>query len=185
MAVPAGLRSLLDVIDWLGRFAGISAALALATLTLLILGEIVVRLLATYIPALPAGIPAAWEVSTYLMGYAFMAGSAMALRAGAHIRVGVLLNQVPAPGRRLLEIVTTAIALLLTTFLAYSLIWFSWSAFKYGQTSISSDIPTWIPKAAIAFGATVLALQVLGRLISAVLGLPLEDERLKGETIGE
>lgn len=178
-AVPKWLRQLLDVIDGLARASGALAALALAALALLILGEIGIRLLSNYVSGLPAGIPTAWEVSSYLMGIAFMAGSAMTLRAGGHIRVSVLLSQLTPGGRRVLEILSSLVGLLLCVFLAYSLSLFTWGSFMRGQTSISSDIPLWIPKAAITFGASVLALQMFARLVQALCGLPLEDERLR------
>lgn len=184
-AAPAWLRGPLDLIDALGRLSGAIAALALAALTLLILSEITVRLISSYIPGLPAGIPTAWEVSSYLMGVAFMAGSAMALRAGSHIRVTLLLAQLPPPGRRCLEIASSFVGFLLTGFLVYSLTRFTWASFDRGQTSISSDIPLWIPEAAITFGAGTLCLQMLARTIQALLDLPLEDDRLKVASPGE
>ncbi|MEZ5815474.1 MAG: TRAP transporter small permease [Hyphomicrobiaceae bacterium] len=159
--------------------------MALAALTLLILSEITVRLLSSYVPGLPAGIPTAWEVSSYLMGIAFMAGSAMTLRAGGHIRVAVLMAQLPPHGRRLLDLASSLLGFALTGFLVYSLVWFTWSSFDRGQTSPSSDIPLWIPEAAITFGAATLCLQMLARTIHAALGLPLDDERLKIAGPGE
>lgn len=182
---PPWLRGPLDFIDALGRFSGSVAALALAALTLLILSEITVRLLSNYIPGLPAGIPTAWEVSSYLMGIAFMTGSAMALRAGSHIRVSLLLAQLPPGGRQAIEIASSLVGFLLTAFLFYSLTMFSWASFDRGQTSIASDIPLWIPEAAITFGAGVLCLQMLARTVQAICDLPLEDERLKVAAPGE
>jgi TRAP-type C4-dicarboxylate transport system permease small subunit len=60
---------------------------------------------------------------------------------------------------------------------------FSWSAFERGQTSISSDTPLWLPEAVIAFGMVLLALQFLARFIQALLGLPLEDHRIKAAPV--
>lgn len=182
---PSWLRGPLDLVDTLGRVSGGIAALSLAALTLLILSEIAVRFLSSYIPGLPAGIPTAWEVSSYLMGVAFMAGSAMTLRAGGHIRVSLLLSQLPPQSRRALEVVASLAGFLLTAFLLYSLIGFTWASFDRGQTSPASDIPLWIPEAAITFGAGILCLQMLARLLQAAFGLPLDDERLKIAGPGE
>ncbi len=170
---------LLANIDALGRFGGSVAALALAALTLLILAEISVRLLSGYFQGMPAGVPMAWEYSSYLMGTAFMAGAAMALRAGSHIRVSILLAQLPPFGQRILEVVASAVGVCLTSFLAYSLALFTWGSFTRGQTSISSDTPVWIPEAAITLGAFLLALQMLARLLQALWGLPVEDPSLR------
>ena len=78
---------------WLAHLSGGLAALALAALATLILGEITIRLLSNYFAGLPAGIPTAWEVSSYLMGTAFMTGSAMTLRGGRpYSRIGVAVT---------------------------------------------------------------------------------------------
>jgi TRAP-type C4-dicarboxylate transport system permease small subunit len=173
------MARLLSVIDSLGRLGGAFAALALAALTLIILSEITVRLLSNYIDGFPAAVPMAWEFSSYLMGIAFMAGAAMTLRAGSHIRVSILIGQLPAGGRRVLEVIASATGLALTTFLAWSLALFTWGSYSRGQTSISSDTPVWIPEAAITLGAVLLALQMFARLIQALWGLPVEDPSLK------
>ena len=52
-----------------------------------------------------------------------------------------------------------------------------------GQTSISSGTMLWIPEAVIAFGMVLLALQFLARFIQALLGLPLEDHRIKAAPV--
>ncbi len=184
-AVPAWLARLLSGIDALGRLGGAVAAIALAILTLIILSEISVRLLSNYIESMPAGVPMAWEYSSYLMGIAFMAGAAMTLRAGSHIRVTILIGQLPAFGKRLLEIVSSFIGLCLTAFLAWSLALFTWGSFTRGQTSISSDTPVWIPEAAITLGAVLLALQMLARTLQALWGLPVEDPSLKVASTSE
>lgn len=178
-AAPGWLLRLLNAIDAMGRFGGSFAALALAALTLIILSEITVRLLSNYFPGMPAGIPMAWEFSAYLMGIAFMAGAAMTLRAGAHIRVSLVLAQLPPTGKRFLEVIASFVGLLLTAFLTWSLAWFTWGSFTRGQTSISSDTPVWIPEAAITFGAGLLALQMFAHLLRALWGLPVEDPSLK------
>jgi TRAP-type C4-dicarboxylate transport system permease small subunit len=119
------------------------------------------------------------------MGIAFMSGAAMTLRAGSHIRVTILIAQLPAFGKRLLEIVSSFVGLCLTAFLAWSLALFTWGSFTRGQTSISSDTPVWIPEAAITLGATILALQMLARTLQALWGLPVEDPSLKVASTAE
>ncbi|MGB7183497.1 MAG: TRAP transporter small permease [Burkholderiaceae bacterium] len=182
---PAWLARLCSAIDSLGRFGGTVAAIALALLTLIILSEISVRMLSNFFAGIPAGVPMAWEYSSYLMGIAFMAGAAMTLRAGSHIRVTILIGQLPASGKRLLEIVSSLGGFFLTAFLAWSLALFTWGSYTRGQTSISSDTPVWIPEAAITFGAVLLALQMLARTLQAIWNLPLEDPSLKVAGVSE
>lgn len=176
---PSWLRTVLDGIDLLGRIGGVAAALSLAALCLLIAGEIIVRLLSRYLSFLPPGIPSAWEVSSFLMAAAFLCGSAMTLRAGGHIRVSVLTSSLGEGPTRILEFVASIIGFAVAGFLAYSLAQFTADSFARGQTSVSSDIPMWIPKLVLTSGAVILSLQMLARVVQAGLGLPLEDARLK------
>jgi flagellar biosynthesis protein FliQ len=52
-------------------------------------------------------------------------------------------------------------------------------AYEAGQTSISSNTLLWIPQSLVVAGAVMLALQMIARLIQALLDLPLEDKRLQ------
>jgi TRAP-type C4-dicarboxylate transport system permease small subunit len=182
-AAPAPLWLLLDAIERLARLDGWIGAGCLVTLTLLMLAEIIVRALSNFIPWVPADIPVAWEYSSYLMAACFTFGAAMTLRAGGHIRVTLVLGRLAPPARRLMEIAAALVATVFVGFLALAMARFSWSAFERGQTSISSDTLLWIPEAVIAFGMVLLSLQFLARLIQAVLGLPLEDHRIKAAPV--
>jgi TRAP-type mannitol/chloroaromatic compound transport system permease small subunit len=166
------LMRALAAVDAIGVAAGWAAAACLCGLTLLIAGEIGVRFLSGIFPNVPATIPIAWEYSAYLMGNAFMFGSATTLRAGGHIRVGILPQSLPPTALRLLELVATLIGLYACAFLAWSLSEFAWDAFRRGQTSISSASPMWPPKAGIALGAAILTLQMAARLLRVLAGLP-------------
>jgi TRAP-type C4-dicarboxylate transport system permease small subunit len=182
-AAPAPLRLLLDAIDRLGRLDGWIGAACLITLTLLMLAEITVRALSNFIAWVPADIPVAWEYSSYLMAACFTFGAAMTLRAGGHIRVTLVLGRLAPGPRRLMEVAASLVAMLFVGFLATAMVRFSWSAFERRQTSISSGTLLWIPEAVIAFGMVLLALQFLARFIQAVLGLPLEDHRIKAAPV--
>jgi TRAP-type C4-dicarboxylate transport system permease small subunit len=182
-AAPAPLRLLLDGIERLGRLDGWIGAACLVTLTLLMLAEITVRTLSNFIPWVPADIPVAWEYSSYLMAACFTFGAAMTLRAGGHIRVTLVLGRLAPPARRLMEIAASLVATCFVGFLSLAMARFAWTAFKGGQTSISSGTMLWIPESVIAFGMVLLALQFLARFIQALLGLPLEDHRIKAAPV--
>jgi TRAP-type C4-dicarboxylate transport system permease small subunit len=182
-AAPAPLRLLLDGIEKLGRLDGWIGAACLVTLTLLMLAEITVRALSNFIPWVPADIPIAWEYSSYLMAACFTFGAAMTLRAGGHIRVTLVLARLDPPARRWFEAAASLVATLFVGFLAIAMVRFSLTAFQGGQTSISSGTMLWIPEAVIAFGMVLLALQFLARTIQALLGLPLQDDRIKAAPV--
>jgi TRAP-type C4-dicarboxylate transport system permease small subunit len=184
-AAPAVLRPLLDGIDLLSRVDGWVAGLCLSTLTLLMISEVVVRALSNLLPWVPASVPGAWEFSSYLMAASFTFGAAMTLRAGGHIRVTLLLSRAGPEMRRLMEIAAALGGTFLTAFLSYSMVRFTWGAFVRGQTSISSDLPLWIPQSLISFGFVLLAAQFLARLIQAIWRLKLEDPALRVASVAE
>src|ERR1041385_3465978 len=182
-AAPAPLRLLLDAIEKLARLDGWIGAACLITLTLLMLAEITVRALSNFISWVPADIPVAWEYSSYLMAACFTFGAAMTLRAGGHIRVTLVLGRLAPPARRLFEVAASLAATCFVGFLSVAMARFAWSAFGRGQTSITSDTMLWIPESVVAFGMVLLALQFLSRFIQALLGLPLEDHRIKAAPV--
>jgi len=182
-AAPAPLRHLLDTLEKLARLDGWLGAACLVTLTGLMLAEIAVRALSNFVPFVPADIPIAWEYSSYLMAACFTFGAALTLRAGGHICVTLVLGRLKPGPRRLLEIAAALAAFAFTGFLAVAMVRFTWSAFERGQTSISSGTRLWIPEAFVTFGVVLLALQFLARSIQALLGLPLEDERIKAAPV--
>jgi TRAP-type C4-dicarboxylate transport system permease small subunit len=176
---PRAVTLLLDGIDRLGRLDGWIGGFCLLALTGLMLAEIGTRFLSNFLPFFPASILVAWEYSSYLMAAAFTFGAAMTLRAGGHIRVSLLLANAPAPLRRLLEIACAGVGFAFMAFLTWSMGKFALAAFTRGQVSTTSETPLWFPEAIVTFGMLLLTLQFLARAIQAVLGLPVEDARMK------
>ena len=182
-AAPAPLRILLDGIDRLGRLDGWIGGGCLLMLTLLMLCEVATRFLSNFLPFFPPTISIAWEYSSYLMAASFTFGAAMTLRVGGHIRVVLLLKNVPPPVQRAMEVLAASAGFLFMAFLSSSMAKFAWGAFIRGQVSTSSDTPLWFPQAVVTFGMVLLTLQFLARAIQAALGLPLEDHRMKATPV--
>jgi TRAP-type C4-dicarboxylate transport system permease small subunit len=182
-AAPAPLRVLLDGLDRLGRLDGWIGGGCLLMLTLLMLCEVATRFLSNFLPFFPPTISIAWEYSSYLMAASFTFGAAMTLRVGGHIRVVLLLKNVPATFQRAIEILSAAAGFAFMAFLTSSMAKFAFGAYVRGQVSTSSDTPLWFPQAVVTFGMLLLTLQFLARAIQAVLGLPLEDHRMKASPV--
>jgi TRAP-type C4-dicarboxylate transport system permease small subunit len=179
------LSPLLALADKLAIVGGWLAAASLGLLVVLIVAEILVAFVSKFFRDLPGDIPIAWEYSGYLSGTAFLAATAISLRAGGHIRVGVLITKVGPSARRMLEIFCAALGTVLTVFLAWTLIRFAMQAAAGDQLSIDSYTPMWIPKAFMASGAVLLAVQMIARLIRSVAGGAMEDESLKATGLSE
>ena len=165
----------LAVIDGLTRLDGWLGALCLVLLCCLMIVGIVIRTLSTIVPWLPKDIPIAWEYSSYLMAVTFTFGAALTLRAGGHIRVRLLLANASLPVATALEAISAAAGLAFAAFFSVAMTRFSYRAFIADERSLASSTPLWIPQAFIAFGAVLLALQLLARLASLCLGQPVED----------
>ena len=182
-AAPWPLRLLLDGIERLARLDGWIGAACLITLTLLMLAEITVRALSNFISWVPADIPVAWEYSSYLMAACFTFGAAMTLRAGGHIRVTLVLGRLQPPARRLLEIAASLVAMCSSASSPSRWRVSPGPPSEQARHRSPRDTLLWIPESVIAFGMVLLALQFLARFIQALLGLPLEDHRIKAAPV--
>jgi TRAP-type C4-dicarboxylate transport system permease small subunit len=170
-------RALLAV-DKLAKLDGWLGALCLFLLCLLMIAGIVVRTLSTVVHWLPKDIPIAWEYSSYLMAVTFTFGAALTLRAGGHIRVRVLLGNASPAAVKILEGVSATAGFAFATFFSIAMTHFAYRAFTTDERSLASSTPLWIPQAFVAFGAVLLALQLLARLGQLCLGEPVEDKNI-------
>lgn len=168
--------------DLLSQFGGWIAAGCIVGLTGLVLAEIIVAFLSRFIAALPSGIGIGWEYSAYLMGSSFLLGAGMTLRAGLQLRVEILLR---VGQRRLaagLEFVAAALGSAICLFLAVGLIRMAHRTWSFGEVSQDSFTPLWIPQAILAVGASILAAQMVLRLLAALTGQALERPEIGAAT---
>lgn len=169
-------QRVLSAIDTLAKLDGWLGALCLFLLCVLMIAGIVVRTLSSVVSWLPKDIPIAWEYSSYLMAVTFTFGAALTLRAGGHIRVRVFLSNASPAVVTALECISTTAGLAFATFFSIAMTHFSYKAYVIDERSLASNTPLWIPEALVAFGAMLLALQLLARLGQLFLGEPVEDK---------
>ncbi|MCG5480673.1 MAG: TRAP transporter small permease [Ensifer alkalisoli] len=146
------------------------------------LSEIAVATLSKIMPVVPNSIHVGWEYSAYLMGASFLLGAGMTLRAGLQIRVEMLMRAGHGRFARLLEIFSSALGSAVSAFLAYALIQLSLRTYRFGEVSQDSFTPLWIPQAVLAFGALILALQMIARTLSCLVGQPVDRPELGAAT---
>ncbi len=175
-ALPArdSFGRLLDRVDRLSQLGGWAAVGSTLAILALICAEVTARNVFNY------SLTFAWEFSAYFMGAAIMLGAGYSLRAGAQIRVNVLLDTTPAPVGRWLDATATLIAavtILYLTVACAQLAWLSW--IRDSRSVQPSDLPLWIPQIVLAAGALLLALQTFARLARLLRREPPEDPRLK------
>jgi TRAP-type C4-dicarboxylate transport system permease small subunit len=98
------------------------------------------------------------------------------------VRVSLLSATVPPGVAKAIEYLATAFALGITLFLAYALVVFAWQSGVTGRTSPTIDeTPLVIPQGVMAFGASLLALQMAVRLLRLIVGEPPEDEAVRAD----
>ena len=160
-------------LSWAGRlelyFTNLVRTLC-AALLLGIVAVIVWQVVARYVPGLR--IPR-WteEVSLILMVWLSMLGSGLAIRAGEHLAVDVVMRQFP---RALQTFVTRAVWLLVAGFGAYLVFYgFELSSKTFVQTFSATKLPIGVMYLGIPFGGVLIIFYALRNLFGK---LTVQDE---------
>ena len=156
----------LAAVDGAGLWLARLAAILMAVIAVLMLGEIGSRFL------FRRSLGVSWELATYCMAAVISLAAADTLRSGGHVRVGILLETLPAGLARLCDILATLLGLLIVLFMLSAFGDFVLNAYQRGTRSFQpTRTPLWIPQSLVLLGLAMLALQLLARLIRvAVLG---------------
>ena len=155
-------------LDRLYDFCGLSAAVFLVAIGLLILWQVVAR----WIGASSQGLS---EYAGYCMAASSFLALAHTLRHGGHIRVLLFLQRLDGWRRRAAELWCLAAGAFLSGYLAWFSIKMVRVSYQLGDLSEGYDATRlWIPQSAMAFGAAVLFLAVFDRLIAVLRGADLE-----------
>lgn len=99
----------------------------------------------------------------FAMGYTF--------RAGEMVRVSLLVERLPAAARRPAEILSLALAFVVSAYVAWAAVGFvyeSWQMDEVAQGLIKA--PVWIPQMSLVIGSVILAIAVLDDLVAALRG---------------
>lgn len=125
-----------------------------------------------------------WEYSAYLMSAAAMLAAPNTLTADGHIRVSIM--QSLRPGfQKVVDIFVAACALLVSSTLAYALCMLAYRSYSRGSTSPTINaVPLAIPQSVMAFGAVLLAVQLLLIFTGVVFGKPMSDIIVKDNSVG-
>lgn len=173
------LGALIRLADGLALLGGWIAMACLVVITLLMLAQVGVAFLSKFTTAVRGDIPVAWEYGSYLMGAMFLLGSAVTLRADRHIRLGVVIQNCGPETVRVLEIVSSILAMAFSVYLTWAFTQGTLRNFAMGTTSISSQTPLWIPMSVFAIGTALLALQFGVRLLCALMRFDLVNQGLR------
>jgi TRAP-type C4-dicarboxylate transport system permease small subunit len=158
---------MLRALDALYRASGLLAAVFLVAIAVVVAGQVglnVVDAVAGWLTGTPIGlvIPSYAEFAGYFLAASSFLGLAFALRAGAHIRVTMLLDRCPGRLRRLMEAACAGIGAAMAGYAAFYTVLLSRDSFVFGDTSPGLvAVPLWLPQAAMAAGLVVLTIALI------------------------
>jgi TRAP-type C4-dicarboxylate transport system permease small subunit len=109
-------------------------------------------------------IPTIWEIESaiYLGVLATFMGAAYGLKDGAHINIDLFVRFLPPGAQRILQRITSSLAFLFCTHIAFKSWELFWEAFSKGWRSESMwGPPLAVPYFILPLGMTLLSLQFL------------------------
>lgn len=140
------------------------AGLCLAAITVLVFASAIGRY------AFAAPIPDAFDVSRLMLGLAMLWGFASVGYRGAHIKVDLVAELVPARLCFWLDVVGALVLLLFTVLLAWMLLGRVESAFASNESTFDLRLPVWPWLAAIWLGVLASVVTIASRIVLMLLG---------------
>jgi TRAP-type C4-dicarboxylate transport system permease small subunit len=139
----------------------------LALIAIIIIAHIVARVFGSHLPS-------ADEFAAWSMAASFFLALPEALFKGAHIRVTLLLQNVPLGLARVLDMLSTSFALALFAWAAWHISAYTYDSYVYGVRSQGIlPTPLWIPQTTMAFGSCLMAIGFADRLQRILRRLPV------------
>ena len=179
------LDKILAAVATLEKIASTIAAIFMFAIMIIVFCDVIMRYAFNQ--------PFSWAydlISIYLMAGIFFLVLSEAYASNAHVSVDILQQKFPEPVKRLTEIVTCIVGIIVFSLIA----WLGWlraiDAFKSGDVMAGAiPWPMWPSIALVPFGAGVitirLALHLVGHVLSLATGrslVPLPSSHATGET---
>lgn len=110
------------------------------------------------------------EIQIFIMVFMAFLGAAVVAWRGQHLRMDVLVNTLPAPLRRLVQIFELAVVAILASFVLWNSTYYAQQMFNFGRVSDMGRVPMWIPHGAVAAGFGLIAFVACLRLAQMLTG---------------
>lgn len=151
-------------LDGLYLLGGIAGAIALAAIGAIIAAQVVGR-------QFGVSLDGADDLTAFAVAGSALLPLAYAFRAGAHIRVDLLIGHVKGRLRFLMEAVALTLTAALCAFLAYAVADLAFDSWQFEDVA-QGTVPwlLWIPQAACAAGAALFALALVDDLVVHLTG---------------
>lgn len=158
------VRMLRRLLDWGCAASAFLACIFLFMIGALVLAQVIGRMFGVLVPS-------AIDLAAFSMAASTFLGLAWAFRSGSHIRVLLVLNNIPPRPRRRVEILNLALGTAMTGFVAVQTFKMTWISWEFGDVSIGLvPVPLWIPQSALCLGAGMACLVLVDELIRVIGG---------------
>lgn len=164
---------LVQRLDRLATIVETIAGLFLAAITLLVFISAIGR----YVFAAP--IPDAYDISRLLLGVVILWGFASVGYRGAHIKVDLVAELLPARVRRGLDLLGALVLLLFTILLTWKLADRLASAFASHEATMDLRLPVWPWLAVIWLGVLASAFTISARIVLMLRSRPDGESKLR------
>jgi|SRR6476661_294281 len=132
------------------------------------------------------------DVVAWFCAAASFFAMAHAFKHGDFVRVTLLLESLPARGRRMLETACLSTAAISVGYLAWWANRFTYDSWSFGEVAQGLlPIPIWIPQASFALGSILLLVAVVDELVIVLRGgkptyvVAVEERHAKGDFSSE
>lgn len=179
-----------QILDRLYVWSGWIAAMFIAAICALVFAQVMLNLI-DRISSLMTGSAIGLTIPSYadFTGFFLAAASFFALahthREGGHIRVSLIIQNLPPKARLVIEFWSVGLALLATIYFTWYMALLVHESFIYNDLSPGIiPVPIWIPQLAVLAGLVVLAIALADDFVRLVRGRPASYDG-KGENLLE
>jgi len=156
-------------LDFLYDAAAWAAALCMVGVLVMVLTSILGRQFHFHLPGTDA-------YAGYSMAAAGFLALAHTLKKGEHIRVTLLIGRLSGGTRRVLEMWSLSVAVLLSGLFAFYACRLVWQSHAFNDMSTSNDAtPLWIPQLAMAVGTVLLCVALVDEWVLELRGRRAHD----------
>lgn len=182
------------VLNGLYKAGGFAAAFFIFSICAIVMAQVALNLVDRlaglfFETAIGLTIPSYADFTGFFLAAASFLALAYTLREGGHIRVTLLLQNVPVRVRHLSEIWCLGAAAALTIYFTYYMGLLVLESFEYGDMSSGMvAVPIWIPQSSVLLGLAILSIALIDEFVMVVLGHEAsyegKDENLLDDSTG-
>jgi len=158
-------------LDALYTLSGALAGFFIVAITCVILAQIIARWVGFIIPSTD-------DLSGFFLAASSFLGLAYTFTQGGHIRVSLVIQQLPTRWRKPQEILVLLIACILGCVMTWHLTYMVYESWLFEDVSIGYlPIPLWIPQSSVALGMIIFNISLIDALIGLLRGQQAHYQR--------